>query len=185
MDERLKRSNDEIAALNIRQRYEYALRKRISELEAELIRVASCISYKWPSEAQRLRNFVENKTDITIIPPNGIVEHVGWNQIETAPMDGTEGSQRGRVTLDDLEFVPQHVSNASLAALTVDTQSVLKRIAELEAELHAIKYELMGGEDAPGSASLATVEDCKKEVARLRRIEFSARGLADSISRYE
>ena len=90
LDDRLKRSNDEIAALNLRQGYEYPLKKRISELEAELLRVASCISYRWPSEAQRLRNFVENKTDITIIPPNGIVEHVGWNPIETAPMDGTE-----------------------------------------------------------------------------------------------
>ncbi len=44
------------------------------------------------------------------------------------------------------------------------------RIRELEAELHAIKYELMGGEDAPGSASFATVEDCKKEIERLRGI---------------
>jgi hypothetical protein len=50
-----------------------------------------------------------------------------------------------------------------------------KRIAELEAELHAIKYEVMGGEDAPGSANLATVDDVRREMERLRAIDRRAR----------
>ena len=36
LDDRLKRSNDEIAALNLRQGYEYPLKKRIAELENSL-----------------------------------------------------------------------------------------------------------------------------------------------------
>ncbi len=47
-------------------------------------------------------------------------------------------------------------------------------IGRLHDELHAIKYEVMGGEDVPGSASAATVDDVKKEVRRLRRIESAA-----------
>lgn len=51
-----------------------------------------------------------------------------------------------------------------------------KRIAELEAEnarlhdeLHAIKYEIMGGEDVPGSASAVTLEDIQDELKRRDR----------------
>lgn len=56
-----------------------------------------------------------------------------------------------------------------------------KRIAALEAELYAIKYACMGGEDVPGSASLASVDDVDKEIERLRGIERSARSLSERI----
>jgi hypothetical protein len=52
-------------------------------------------------------------------------------------------------------------------------------LEELHAELHAIKLEIMGGEDAPGSASAVTLDDVKKEIERLRGIEAVARSLAE------
>jgi len=69
--------------------------------------------------------------------------------------------------------------------ITVDLETwcrLVYRIKELEAansklhdELHAIKYEIMGGEDAPGSACAVTLDDIKKEIERkleaaLRRV---------------
>lgn len=48
-------------------------------------------------------------------------------------------------------------------------------VKKLEDELHAIKYEVMGGEDVPGSASAATIEDVKQEMERLRAIERRCR----------
>lgn len=50
-----------------------------------------------------------------------------------------------------------------------------RRIEELETELHAIKYEVMGGEDVPGSANMVTVDDVRKEMERLRAIERKCR----------
>ena len=53
-----------VAALEAAQRdSDKRYEKRIAELEAELLRVASCIFYKWPSEAKKIRNLVEKKTD--------------------------------------------------------------------------------------------------------------------------
>lgn len=50
-----------------------------------------------------------------------------------------------------------------------------KRITALSDELHAIKHEVMGGEDVPGSANRVTVEDVRQEMERLRAIERRAR----------
>jgi hypothetical protein len=60
--------------------------------------------------------------------------------------------------------------------ITVDLETwcrLVYRIKELEAansklhdELHAIKYEIMGREDAPGSACAVTLDDIKKEIER-------------------
>lgn len=69
--------------------------------------------------------------------------------------------------------------------LVAECSEYRQRVRDLEAQLHAIKYELMGGEDAPGSASLATVDDCKKEIERLRGIEFSARSLVERFYKSE
>ena len=67
--------------------------------------------------------------------------------------------------MDDLAFVPQRVSNESLSALTVDTQSVLKRIAELEKELrNLISYidagrNLSAQPNHPAHAARKLLED--------------------------
>jgi Lar family restriction alleviation protein len=50
-------------------------------------------------------------------------------------------------------------------------EQAAERIAQLEAELHAIKYEVMGGEDAPGSANMVTTDDVRSEMERLREFE--------------
>ena len=58
-----------------------------------------------------------------------------------------------------------------LGAAAGELKSLRSRVSELEVDLHAIKYEVMGGEDVPGSAIAATLEDVKAEMERLRRIE--------------
>ena len=67
--------------------------------------------------------------------------------------------------MDDLAFVPQRVSNESLAALTVDTQSVLKRIAELENAISkALRHaEKNGMKDWPVFLNLRKVYNARKE----------------------
>ncbi len=50
-------------------------------------------------------------------------------------------------------------------------------VERLNDELHAIKYEIMGGEDVPGSAHLVELEDVKRERERIRNTELRAEAL--------
>lgn len=82
-------------------------------------------------------------------------------------MDKKDGMDLTVSYVSEFKFENGNVSLRDMYAAS------LQRISELEAEnaklhdeLHAIKYEIMGGEDVPGSASAATLDDIKKEIER-------------------
>jgi uncharacterized protein (UPF0335 family) len=81
-----------------------------------------------------------------------------------------DGSLRGILAGWDVGSLPNDYSTARMA------QDRMDQIRQLMDELHAIKYEVMGGEDAPGSANLATIEDVRNEMERLRLIERLGQG---------
>lgn len=56
-------------------------------------------------------------------------------------------------------------------------------IESLRIEVHAIKYEVMGGEDVPGSANAATVDDVRNEIARLVGQNRDAQAEIERLSR--
>ncbi len=63
-------------------------------------------------------------------------------------------------------------------AVAADRLEALEaEVGRLNDELHAIKYEIMGGEDVPGSAHLVTLEDVKREGERGRNTELRAEAL--------
>ncbi len=57
---------------------------------------------------------------------------------------------------------------ARFESASADLTASRAEIERLHTELHAIKYEVMGGEDVPGSANAVTLTDIAKEMTRLR-----------------